>query len=54
MTIEQAIEHFGSVTKLAEALGVTRQTVYNWRRSGEFPKLRQMQTELIVRERAEA
>lgn len=53
MTIEQAIEHFGSVAKLAEALGVTRQTIYNWRRSGEWPQLRQMQADLILKARGD-
>jgi|AACY02.2.fsa_nt_gi Bacterial regulatory protein, Fis family. len=53
MTIEQAIERFGSVAKLAEALGVTRQTIYNWRRSGDFPQVRQMQAELMLRERGD-
>lgn len=30
MLVKEAIEHYGSVTKLAQALGVSRQCIYLW------------------------
>lgn len=51
MTLEQIIKAFGGVTKTAHALGVTRQTIYIWRRKGEMPAVRQMQAEVLIRER---
>ncbi len=34
MRTQEAIEHFGGVTKLAEALGLTRDAIYKW---GAYP-----------------
>lgn len=34
MTIEEVINHFGSVTQTAKALRVTRPTVYRWQEKG--------------------
>jgi DNA invertase Pin-like site-specific DNA recombinase len=34
MNAQQLIDRFGSVTATAKALGVTRQTIYNWMRTG--------------------
>lgn len=34
MTIEEVIEHYGSVTQTAKALRVTRPTVYRWQEKG--------------------
>lgn len=36
MTTRQAIEHFGSVRALAQALGITTQAVYAW---GDTPPM---------------
>jgi len=46
MTIEETIKHFGSVTALASAIGVTRQTIYLWQKKGAIPFARQAQIEL--------
>jgi hypothetical protein len=46
MDIEQVIEHFGGVMQTAERLGVTRQSVYDWRKIGKIPFARQAQIEL--------
>lgn len=46
MDIEQVIEHFGGVLQTAGRLGVTRQSVYDWRKSGKIPFARQAQIEL--------
>jgi Bacterial regulatory protein, Fis family len=38
MTPDQVIEHFGgTIAKAAERLKVTRQTLYNWKRTGVVP-----------------
>lgn len=49
MSIDQIIKAFGGVTNAAAALGVTRQTIYNWRRRGEIPKAREMQAIALLR-----
>jgi len=46
MDIEKVIEHFGGVVQMAIRLGVTRQAVYDWRKSGKIPFARQAQIEL--------
>jgi len=54
MTLEEIIREFGGVAHTARALGVTRQTIYYWRRKGEMPALRIMQSEVLIRERKQA
>jgi DNA invertase Pin-like site-specific DNA recombinase len=34
MTIEEVIEHFGSITEAARALKVSRPVVYRWQKNG--------------------
>jgi DNA-binding transcriptional regulator YdaS (Cro superfamily) len=46
MTKIQAIHHFGSVSALAKALGVTYEAVRQW---GQVPELRQYQIERITK-----
>lgn len=46
MDIEEVITHFGGVMQTAMRLGVTRQAVYDWRKSGKIPFARQAQIEL--------
>jgi len=50
VSIHEVIKAFGGVSETAKALGVTRQTVYNWRRSGEMPEHRQIQAMALLRE----
>lgn len=45
MTKEQAVAHFGGVPRLAEALGIQRQAIYQW---DEIPELRQLQIERLT------
>ena len=47
MTKEEAIAAFGSVRKLADALGITEQAVHQW--SDEVPQLRVYQIREILR-----
>ncbi|ATB63298.1 Cro/CI family transcriptional regulator [Pseudomonas mosselii] len=46
MTKSQAIQHFGSISALAKALGVTYEAVRQW---SDVPELRQYQIERITR-----
>lgn len=47
MTKEEAIAAFGSVRKLADALGITEQAVHQW--GEEVPRLRVYQIKDIIR-----
>ena len=46
MTKQEAVTHFGSVARLAEALGITTQAIYDWPEI--VPQLRQFQLERIT------
>lgn len=48
MNIEQAIEHFGSQSALARALGIEPPSVAEWKTNGRIPQLRQFQIELVT------
>lgn len=45
--LQKAIEHFGGVAGLAEALGIKRQAVYMW--AGQIPQARAYQIESITK-----
>jgi hypothetical protein len=46
MTTQEAIDHFGGIKKLAEALGIWPHPIYRW---GEHPpKLRQFEIERLT------
>lgn len=49
MTPQQVIEHFGSQTKTARALGLAQSTVAGWIVDGEVPEARQYQIEMATR-----
>lgn len=44
--LQKAIEHFGGVGGLANALGIERQAVYMWK--GKVPELRAYQIESLT------
>jgi DNA-binding transcriptional regulator YdaS (Cro superfamily) len=46
MTPDQALQHFGSQTKLARALGLAQSTVAEWFANGVIPEARQYQVQL--------
>lgn len=50
MHIEELIKKFGGPSKMASILGVTRQSIYYWRKQGKLPDLRQMQAEIKLKE----
>ena len=46
MTLDEALKYYdGSVTQMANALGVSRQTIYLWQKKGRIPYARQAQIE---------
>ena len=52
MTTEDAIKHYGTQTKLADALGIKQGSVSGW---GEYPPaLRQLQLQQITRGKLKA
>ena len=51
MTLEEIIQAFGGVSHAARALGVTRQTIYHWRKRGEIPVARKIQAEVMLAKR---
>ena len=52
MTTEEAVKHYGTQTKLADALGIKQGSVSGW---GEFPPpLRQLQLQQITRGKLKA
>lgn len=50
MTVEKAIEIFGSRKAIADALGIKVQAVYQWK--GVVPRLRVYQIKEILRKQA--
>lgn len=50
VTKEEAIQAFGSVRKLAEAIGITEQAVHQW--GDMIPELRVYQIRAVLAERA--
>ena len=52
MTKDEAIKHYGTQQKLADALGLSQSTVAEW---GAYPpKLRQLQLQQVTRGRLKA
>ena len=52
MTTEEAVKHYGSPPRLAEALGLTPEAIYQW---GEYPPiLRQFQLEVLTKRKLKA
>lgn len=47
MNVDQAIEHFGSQSALARALGIEPPSVAEWKSKGKIPPVRQFQIEVV-------
>ena len=55
MTLDEAFKYYeSSVTQMANALGVSRQTIYLWKKKGKIPFSRQAQIELETRGKLKA
>jgi transcriptional repressor of cell division inhibition gene dicB len=52
MTTAEAIKHYGTQTKLADALGISQSSVSEWREHP--PALRQLQLQQLTRGRLKA
>lgn len=50
MTKDEAIKAFGSIRKLAEAIGITEQAIHQW--SEKVPELRAYQIKAVMAEKA--
>ncbi len=50
MTKQEAIDAFGSIRKLAEALGITEQAIHQW--GDAVPELRSYQIRAILAEKS--
>jgi DNA-binding transcriptional regulator YdaS (Cro superfamily) len=48
MSPHEAIQHFGSQSALASALGVTQPTVSGWNTEGRIPFTRQFQLQVLT------
>lgn len=53
MTYAELIEHYGTLEKAAQKIGVTRQAVGNWKRRG-IPKINQRLIQHLTRGRLRA
>lgn len=47
-TLQQVIEYYGSQSKVADLLGVTRAAVTQWVNDGVLPPLRAIQIEVLT------
>lgn len=45
MSLDEVVDYFGSPSKVAKALGISRQAVALW---AEVPELRQMQIQVLT------
>lgn len=54
MNLEEALKYYGSIKSLADAIGVSRQTIYLWKEKGSIPYSRQAQIELETRGKLKA
>ena len=48
MSPQEAIQHFGSQSALAGALGLTQPTVSGWKNEGRIPYTRQFQLQVLT------
>jgi DNA-binding transcriptional regulator YdaS (Cro superfamily) len=48
MSYDELVRHYGSMSEAARAIGLSRQTVHQWKRAG-IPPVRQIQIEELTR-----
>lgn len=49
MTLKQALKHFRTQTRLADALGISQAAVAQWGQRGYIPPVRQYQIQVVSR-----
>lgn len=54
MKIDEAIDYFKSKVLLAGMLGVSVQTITNWKNSGKVPKIAQLAIQTLTRNKLKA
>lgn len=54
MNLEQTLKYYGSIKNMADAIGVSRQTIYLWKSKGAIPYSRQAQIELETKGKLKA
>jgi DNA invertase Pin-like site-specific DNA recombinase len=54
MNLEETIKYYGSIKNLADAIGVSRQTIYLWKAKDAIPYARQAQIEIETRGKLKA
>jgi hypothetical protein len=54
MKTEDLVKHYGSYTKAAAAAGVTENTVRNWGRKNEIPRVQQLAYQLLSNNKLKA
>ena len=54
MNLDKVIEHFGGLTKTAAALSVTEQTIRNWIKANEIPRMAQLAIETLTKNKIKA
>jgi len=54
MTVQEAISHYGNITRMADSLGISRQTVYLWKGKKRIPFSRQTQIEVETKGKLKA
>lgn len=48
MTIDQVLKHFGGISEVAAAVGISYQAVYQWVENGAVPKGRQWEIQALT------
>ena len=48
MTIDQVITHFGGISEISKALGISYQAVQQWVDKGEIPEGRRWQIQVLT------
>lgn len=51
MKAQDVFDYFGGIREAAEALGLSGQALYKWKKSGEVPKTRQSHVEAVSKGR---
>ena len=48
MTVDQLVQHYGTMSRAAQAVGLKHPALCAWRKKGEIPEPRQYQYEVLT------